>query len=68
MTSFLNTIDVNILKNQCDEVHSWMMGTNISDKKPHILNYFSSANNYCAALNQPVVAGRPDLEFEKLSA
>jgi cyclohexanone monooxygenase len=49
-----------------DEVHSWMMGANLADKKSRVLIYFGGANNYYDELDRSTKQGFPELEFEKL--
>ena len=51
---------------QGDKVHSWMMGANLSNRKPRVLIYFGGANVYYDKLRESADAGFPEVQFERL--
>jgi len=53
---------------QGDKVHSWMMGANLSNRKPRVLIYFGGANVYYDKLRESADAGFPEVEFERPAA
>lgn len=53
---------------QGDRVHSWMMGANLTDRKPRVLIYFGGANVYYDKLRASVNEGFPEVEFERLAS
>jgi len=52
---------------QGDKVHSWMMGANLSNRKPRVLIYFGGANVYYDKLQQSADAGFPEVQFHRLA-
>lgn len=50
---------------QGDKVHSWMMGANLTDRKPRVLIYFGGANAYYDKLRESANSGFPEVEFDR---
>ena len=46
-----------------DQVHSWMMGANIENKKSRVLIYFGGAGVYYDRLRESVDNGFPEVLF-----
>jgi len=46
-----------------DEVHSWMMGANIENRKARVLIYFGGAGVYYDRLRESVSQDFPELAF-----
>jgi cyclohexanone monooxygenase len=54
--------------NEAANTNSWIMGTNILDKKPRVLAYFGGANVYFEKLNESREAGFPELQFSRIDS
>jgi len=49
--------------NEAAKTRSWLMGSNLVDKKPRVLAYFGGANTYADKLTESVRAAFPELDF-----
>jgi len=49
--------------NEAAKTRSWIMGSNLVDKKPRVLAYFGGANTYADKLTESVRAAFPELDF-----
>ena len=49
--------------NEAAKTSSWLMGTNVVNKKPRVLAYVGGANVFFDSLHQSAQAGFPELEF-----